>query len=488
MKFVESVFDKFSIQIDIPIESASFSDIIQELFQKFGGVIIGIIIVSIVLYVASALFLNKLNKMVTGSGTILAWIPLGRTFLCGKLAQSTGWGIFILLFPVLIYNWQTFKVSERVAFYVALGYLIIYVVTIISLIVRFFTCLKDNNNAEYINYKANQIASGNIDPNEFVDANGTMSLTKKYIMQSRLKNNGYATDYDRNRPVHSSNYKNKQQGDTGHTTNVFMEMVEGASKQGAPSQMPAENFDDTVNESKLENTIPVIVFKNKNNGPKPMPNMPGGMPQQMPQPFQHPAMNQINNQFVQNTQGQVVRRPQPQMVRQVQPQVVQQPQQVVQPAQPQMVQPQLGPQQIQRNQYKVNQQQNNNQPFGRPIQPQMIQQPQGMPQQMVRPVQQSMGLQQTASPQLGQQTQLGKSQVMPQQGVAPMQPQMMPQQGVAPTHPQMMPQQGVVPQMVRPAQSQMIPQQGIPQQVARPVQPLPQQQGLGQNPGNGLGG
>ena len=43
MKFVEGVFDKLSIQIDIPIESASFSDIIQELFQKFGGIIIGVI-------------------------------------------------------------------------------------------------------------------------------------------------------------------------------------------------------------------------------------------------------------------------------------------------------------------------------------------------------------------------------------------------------------------------------------------------------------
>lgn len=480
MKFVESVFDKLSIDVDIPIESASFSDIIQELFQKYGGIIIGIIIGLIVIYVFTALFLNKLNKMITGSGTILAWLPGGRTFLCGKLAQSTAWGIFILLFPVLIYNYKVFNIEDRQAAYVALGYAIVYVITVISAIIRFFTCLKDNNNAEYINYKANQIASGNIDPNAFVEANGTMSLTKQYIMQSRQKKGNQVSDYDRNRPVHSSNYKNKNQANNnnnqGGTTNVFMQMVEGEKKQNVAS--PVENFDDTVNESNLENTIPVIVFKNKNNAPKPGPNMGGGFVQQGPQPFQRPPMNQGMPQFGQQAQGQVIRHNQ-QMVRPMQPQMGQQqvvqPQNVQQPvAQSQMVQQQMA----QRNQYKMNQQQKpNSQPFGQPMQPQMMQ-PQTLQQQVASPMQQ-----QVVHPQVAPQA-MGPAQVQiaPQQGIA--QPQTLGQ-----AQPQMVRPQGMPQQVVRPAQPQMVQQQGMQQpQMARPAQSLPVQQGLGQNTGNGLGG
>lgn len=468
MKFVESVFNKFFINVDFSFESASFSEFVQDLFQKYGGILIAICIGVVVFYVVSALFLNKFSKNVTGSGSILAFIPLGRTFLCGKLAQGPVWGVFLLLYPVALYFWDVIPLPERTVPYFGIGYLILYVGTLVSLVVRFFTGLGESNSGGYINYKANQIASGEIDPNAFVEANGTMNLTKQYIMQSRKKN----AEFNKERPVHSSN--TKQQGNSNQGgTNVFMQMIEGENNnnnQASTATATPENINETVNDSKLENTIPVIVFKNKANAPKPGLNMGGGFGQQGPQPFQRPPMSQGSQPFGQPNQVQVVRRAPQQVVPQMGQQQVVQPQVQQQAVQPQMVQPQM----IQRNQYKINQQQVNSQPFGQPIRPQTMQ-PQGIPQQTVHPSQPQMVQPKVAAQAIGPaQVQIASPQGLPQQGLNTVQQQVV--------RPQGMPQQ-----VVRPVQSQVA-QPQVQQQVARTVQPLPTQQGLGQNTGNGLGG
>ncbi len=409
MKFVESVFNKFFINVDFPFESASFSELIQDLFQKYGGILIAICVGVVVFYVVSALFLNKFSKNVTGSGSILAWVPLGRTFLCGKLAQGHVWGVLLLLYPFALYFWDIFSIPERTVPYFVLGYLIAYVVTLISLVVRFFTGLGESNSGGYINYKANQIASGEIDPNAFVEANGTMNLTKKYIMQSRMKQ----AEFNKNRPVHSSN--TKQQGNSNQGgTNVFMQMIEGENNNNQAPTVAAspENINET-SDSKLENTIPVIVFKNKNNAPKPGMPMSGGFIQQGPQPFQRPPMSQGSQPFGQSNQGQFVRRNPQQGIPQVMQQQVVQPQVQQQAVQPQMVQPQM----IQRNQYKINQQQQAiSQPFGQPIRPQTMQ-PTGMPQQAVNPSQPQMVQPKVAAQAIGPaQVQVASQQGLPQQG------------------------------------------------------------------------
>lgn len=63
--------------------------------NTFGSLIIIFIVLAIVIgvYVAQAILLNKLNKLINGKGTALAWIPICNYYLLGKLTinKLVGW-------------------------------------------------------------------------------------------------------------------------------------------------------------------------------------------------------------------------------------------------------------------------------------------------------------------------------------------------------------------------------------------------------------
>ena len=63
-----------------------------------GILLIVIILLMIFLYISFALLLNRLNKVIYGKGTILAWLPLTNVYLLGKLTVSNvlGWILVIL--------------------------------------------------------------------------------------------------------------------------------------------------------------------------------------------------------------------------------------------------------------------------------------------------------------------------------------------------------------------------------------------------------
>ncbi len=69
-------------------------------FGAFSGLIVISVIMLILLFliciithIALAIFLNKLNKLTTGKGTALAWIPVCNIYLLGKLTfnKIVGW-------------------------------------------------------------------------------------------------------------------------------------------------------------------------------------------------------------------------------------------------------------------------------------------------------------------------------------------------------------------------------------------------------------
>ena len=68
-----------------------------DLLAKF--LLIGLAIV-IAIYIATAIFLNKFNKLVYGKGTAKAWIPIANIYLLGKLTVNkfVGWILVACIF------------------------------------------------------------------------------------------------------------------------------------------------------------------------------------------------------------------------------------------------------------------------------------------------------------------------------------------------------------------------------------------------------
>ena len=52
-----------------------------------------VLVIAITIYVVEGIFLNKLNKLMYGKGTPMAWIPIANTYLLGKLTvnKTVGW-------------------------------------------------------------------------------------------------------------------------------------------------------------------------------------------------------------------------------------------------------------------------------------------------------------------------------------------------------------------------------------------------------------
>ena len=79
------------------MESVIFSG-----FAFIGAFLIAILILIIIMYVFMGVFLGKLNKLIYGKGTPMAWIPLLNTYLMGKLVVNKVFGIILVLIPFII--------------------------------------------------------------------------------------------------------------------------------------------------------------------------------------------------------------------------------------------------------------------------------------------------------------------------------------------------------------------------------------------------
>ena len=71
------------------------------LFETFAKVILFVFAILIIIYVAQAIFLNKLNKLIYGKGTAMAWIPMANLYLLGKLTVNKIIGWILVICPFL---------------------------------------------------------------------------------------------------------------------------------------------------------------------------------------------------------------------------------------------------------------------------------------------------------------------------------------------------------------------------------------------------
>ena len=79
------------------MESVIFSG-----FAFIGAFLIAILILIIIMYVFMGVFLGKLNKLIYGKGTPMAWIPLLNTYLMGKLVVNKVFGMILVIIPFII--------------------------------------------------------------------------------------------------------------------------------------------------------------------------------------------------------------------------------------------------------------------------------------------------------------------------------------------------------------------------------------------------
>ena len=70
------------------------------------GFVVFMLIFVIAIYVVEGIFLTKLNKLMYGKGTALAWIPIANSYLLGKLTVNNivGWTLVICTFLTMNFS------------------------------------------------------------------------------------------------------------------------------------------------------------------------------------------------------------------------------------------------------------------------------------------------------------------------------------------------------------------------------------------------
>lgn len=132
------------------------------LLQFFMAYTIVFLIIAIAIYVAVGIFLNKLNKLIYGKGTPMAFIPLVNTYLLGKLTVGKPVGL-ILVFATLITGTFTTNVngvensytlfSADVSSKISTIVNIVIFGLFIYAIFLYFKLKKEKNNGSYVDSK-----------------------------------------------------------------------------------------------------------------------------------------------------------------------------------------------------------------------------------------------------------------------------------------------------------------------------------------------
>ena len=95
------------------------------------------LVISLIIYICIAIFLNKFNKLKYGNGTFMAWIPVFQQYLVGKLAinKTVGW--------ILVAIWAlSLVLSGAASFTLASIYSLASFVLLIVCIVKYFKLKK----------------------------------------------------------------------------------------------------------------------------------------------------------------------------------------------------------------------------------------------------------------------------------------------------------------------------------------------------------
>lgn len=132
------------------------------LLQFFMAYMIVFLIIAIAIYVAVGIFLNKLNKLIYGKGTPMAFIPLVNTYLLGKLTVGKPVGL-VLVFAMLLTGTFTTNVNgvenSYTLFSADISSKISTIVNIVTFglfiyaIFLYFKLKKEKNNGSYVDSK-----------------------------------------------------------------------------------------------------------------------------------------------------------------------------------------------------------------------------------------------------------------------------------------------------------------------------------------------
>lgn len=113
------------------------------------AVVAALLVIALIIYICTAIFLNKFNKLKYGKGTFMAWIPVFQQYLVGKLAinKTVGW--------ILVVVWAVSLVlSGEVSFTLASIYSLASFILLIVCVVKYFKLKKEKkyNTEEAIRY------------------------------------------------------------------------------------------------------------------------------------------------------------------------------------------------------------------------------------------------------------------------------------------------------------------------------------------------
>lgn len=180
----------------------------EKLIQMMFGLVIIIFAIAITIYIIQGILLNKLNKLMYGKGTPMAWIPIANIYLLGKLTVNkiVGW---ILITCIFLTSKFTITVNGIEKSYTILPESInsiiypLYSLTIIGLviyaIVKYFKLKKNvqQNNLANTNNINNQNTSSlntqtqynNINTNDSLNDSNANTNIAPQITNQNIQNN-----------------------------------------------------------------------------------------------------------------------------------------------------------------------------------------------------------------------------------------------------------------------------------------------------------
>ncbi len=124
----------------------------------------GILVLALIIYILIAIFLNKLNKLIYGKGTAMAWIPIANVYLLGKLTVNklVGWLLIICFFSTgtvttTVNGVETTNsiLPEKIRWLVSSALSIGIFVLFIYAIVKYIRLKKEKRRGEFVNISKN---------------------------------------------------------------------------------------------------------------------------------------------------------------------------------------------------------------------------------------------------------------------------------------------------------------------------------------------
>ena len=133
----------------------------ESLLQFFMAYMFVFLIITIVIYIAVGIFLNKFNRLVYGKGTPMAFIPIVNIYLLGKLTFNKKVGLIITIVPIILTGTLNITVNgvetsytlfpDNIGNIISNIFSLIYLGLFIYAIYLYFKLKKEKNNSNYVN-------------------------------------------------------------------------------------------------------------------------------------------------------------------------------------------------------------------------------------------------------------------------------------------------------------------------------------------------